>query len=296
VFRSLVFGSSVVVAAAVIIGCDAPAKPGGVPSPAAPAPLPESEGAPGTELEPVSTPAPPPDGIPGSKSTEIQWRGPNRYDLKLGDLVVGAGLKVPGKPWAEDYAGPRARFESPAGSTREVRLEPGESKTELRRDGQSYHHEHAVAVEAPHRVICEFTLVSEDAALLDDLARECSELGIEFEPDPRARWEIELQPATVPMAARSKLNIVYRVTNEGTDPLNAKSYSLAWKVNDEGSMSLGMAFGNGGYERTWRQLPSGATIEDRREGVHIADAPGEYVITLHHLDREVARATLRVTP
>lgn len=225
-----------------------------------------------------------------------EWRGPNRYDLKTGNFVVGAGLKVPGQPWIESYEGPRARFDSPTGSVFELRLEAGRAARDPIQEGRTRRHEHPVPLQTPHRVICEFTLTDEDASIHDELEQHCSDLRIEFEPDPRARWEILLEPGTVSMAKRSKLDLRYRVTNEGTDPLDAKAYSLDWRVNGEGSMSLSLAFNNGRYPRTWHQLPPGESIEDRRVGVHIADKPGEYVITLHHLGHEVAQATLRVTP
>ncbi|EDM79906.1 hypothetical protein PPSIR1_22731 [Plesiocystis pacifica SIR-1] len=229
---------------------------------------------------------------PDAPAPALQWRGPNRYDLRLGELTVGAGLKVPGAPWTERYAGARAQLESPAGSALTLTLEPGA----VREPARSGHHEHAVGAAAPHRVVCAFSLAPEEAGLLDALTRECAELSIEFEPDPRVSWAIELEPAVVSMAQRDELSIRYRVTNDGDATLDASAYGLQWKLDGEDSMVLGMAFGNGLRDGRWAALPPGASVDDRRVGLELADAPGEYTITLHHLDHEVARATLKVTP
>ena len=69
-----------------------------------------------------------------------------------------------------------------------------------------------------------------------------------------------------------------------------------WQVDGVESMALDMAFGNGGYASSERAVAPGASITASRRGVAFVDAPGSHVVTLMHLDHELARATVRVRP
>ena len=91
------------------------------------------------------------------------------------------------------------------------------------------------------------------------------------------------------------MTVRYTTTNQAKEHVDAKSYALEYQVDGVASMELGMAFGNGGFPKVWTHLPPGDTVDDSRVGMTLVEAPGDHVISLVHLGREVARATLKVT-
>ena len=48
-----------------------------------------------------------------------------------------------------------------------------------------------------------------------DFAREADELSFEYEPDARAGWKLEIEPATVSLADLDRVTVRYHVTNQG---------------------------------------------------------------------------------
>jgi len=225
----------------------------------------------------------------------VTWRGPNLYTLVGGEVTVGVTLRPPGG-WEEDATDDHEQVTSPSGSTLKVWLVQGRPATAPTRTARTAHHEHPVPVAGGDWLIaCEVAVSDADAALFDELAGQCADLSFEYEPDDRAAWAIEVEPAKVRLGKLSTLKVRYRVTNRSKAPLDARAYVLGWQVDGVDSMALDLAFGNGGYLKTWRALPAGDSIADERQGVAFVDAPGEHVITLHHLGREIARAALRVT-
>ena len=94
----------------------------------------------------------------------------------------------------------------------------------------------------------------------------------------------------------ASVTVRYSATNRSSAPIDAKAYNLEYFIDGESSMTLGMAFGNGGFDSIWMNLPPGKTVTDERVGMaDLVAAPGDHVFAIRHLDREVARATLRVT-
>jgi hypothetical protein len=242
---------------------------------------------PARDARPLPPKAAPVDAAP------VTWTGPNLYTLDEGEVVAAITLTPP--RWAErdiDSFG----IVSPAGSTMSAWLERGPAAAAPTRGDRSYRHEHAVPVAGdPWRVVCDVALVEADAAIFDELVRQCAELPMQYEPDARPSWKLTVTPARAKLAGLDQVVVRYAVTNRGVEPINARAYSLEWFVDGEPSMALGMAFGNGGFENKWLALPPGDTVDDAREGVAITDAPGEHVITLVHLGRELGRVTLKVT-
>ncbi|MCB9562485.1 MAG: hypothetical protein H6709_01560 [Kofleriaceae bacterium] len=239
------------------------------------------------------TPAPVADAAPAP--APVTWRGPNLYTLGDDQVTVAVSLRPPGG-WAEDTTDDHERLTSPAGSLFEVWLVAGRAPVTTSHTARSSHHEYAIPGAGEHLVACGVTLVDADLALLDELTRQCDELSFEYEPDARAGWKLEIEPATVSLADLDRVTVRYHVTNQGAAPLDAHAYALAWQVDGVESMALDMAFGNGGYASSERAVAPGASITASRRGVAFVDAPGSHVVTLMHLDHELARATVRVRP
>lgn len=224
----------------------------------------------------------------------VTWRGPSLYTLVEGEVTVGIALRLPGG-WAEDAGEARQLVTSPAGSTMSVTLSPAAAAAAPTRTASGSHHEHAVTTAAGTWVVaCDVAVVPADRGVFDDLARQCAELVVQHAPDDRVTWKLEVEPADVPLADLSSVTIRYHVTNQSEAPVDAKAYALEWRVDAAASQQLGNAFGNGGYERKWHALPPGESLHDSRKGMKLVDVAGDHVISLHHLGREVARATLHV--
>ena len=232
----------------------------------------------------------------GAAPAPVTWRGPSLYTLH-GQFTAGVVLMLPAT-WKESHAAAGMMATSQAGSTIQVWLDYQRSGEPAPAAG-AIHYEHVVPMPDMGWIIgCEVRLVDADAALRDELTQQCAELRYQFEPDGRPLWKLEVVPAQVALAHLDTVTIRYTVTNTDDGPLDAKAYSLGWQLDGADSMALNNGFGNGGYESRWHHLPAGDAISDERVGFRddLLDTPGTHVISLHHLDREVARATLTVTP
>jgi hypothetical protein len=253
----------------------------------------------------------PPEPVPAvdavvvtTDAAPIEWRGPNLYTLDDGDVTVAVTLKPPGT-WKEDWTEDHELLTSPAGSTMQVTLVHGDPPPGFGeiRPGVLHQGTGAKAVTL-HRVTfptgtwyarCELALVDADAALVSELAAQCDDLDLQQEPDPRIAWTISVKPATVKLAKVGTVTVRYTATNKSTAPIDAKAYSLEYWIDGADSSMLGMAFGNGGFSSIWTELPPGKTVDDERVGMDdLVDKPGDHVLSLRHLDHEVARATLHV--
>jgi hypothetical protein len=253
----------------------------------------------GRAATPADARAAPADAAPTT------WRGPNLYTLVDGDVTIAVVLRPPGG-WQEDWTDAHEVVTSPAGGTMKVTIERSDapSDSDEIRPGVFQHLGGATEVSYFHRrefpsgprlVHCAVSLPDADAPLFSDLARQCDQLEMQYEPDPRVEWTIEVDPKKVSLAKTSTVTVRYTATNTAKEHVDAKAYSLEFWIDGAPSMELGMAFGNGGFSKVWTHLPPGDTVDDSRSGMELVDAPGDHVITLVHLGRELARATLKVT-
>ena len=117
-------------------------------------------------------------------------------------------------------------------------------------------------------------------------------------PAPAApiSWTIECAPDRVAMSARPSVMVTIRATNTTAAAIAPERDPLDVLVDGKSSMELSMAFGNGGRGPEWSSLAPGATAVDQRNGMSIADAPGDHTISIVHDGAELARTTLHVTP
>jgi hypothetical protein len=250
----------------------------------------------------------PPESLPAVDATivtadavPIEWHGPNVYTLDDGDISVAVTLSPPGT-WKEDWTEDHELLTSPAGSTMQVTLVHGEPPPGFGeiRPGVLHQGTGARAVTL-HRATflsgtwyarCELAIVDADAALVSKLAAQCDDLFLQQEPDPRIAWTIEVKPAAVKLAKVGTVTVRYTATNRSTAPIVA---SLEYWIDGASSMTLGMVFGNGGFSSIWTELPPGKTVDEKRSGMNdLVDKPGDHVLSLRHLDHEVARTTLHV--
>ena len=247
----------------------------------------------------------PPVAVAPRDAAPMTWRGPNLYTLIDGDVTIAVALKPPGT-WTEDAADDHELLTSPAGSTMKVTIVRGDPPPDFtesrpgvyqRGSGTSGVWLHTVTFPAGRWFArCEVAIVAADAALYPELARQCEELPLQQEPDPRIAWTLEVRPARVKLGAIGTVTVRYTATNRSNAPINAKAYNLEYWIDGESSMTLGMAFGSGGFESTWMALPPGKTVDDERVGMDdLVSTAGAHVFSLRHLDHEVAGATLHVT-
>lgn len=263
----------------------------------------------GTPEAKVKAPEPPPAidaAVAITDAAPMEWRGPNLYTLDDGDLTIGVTLRPPGT-WKEDWTEDHELLTSPAGSTMQVTLVHGDPPAGFGevRPGVFHTGSGANAV-TMHRVRfptgtwfarCELAIVDADAALVSELAAQCDDLDLQQEPDPRIAWTIAVVPATVKLTKVGTVTVRYTATNKSTAPIDAKAASLEYWIDGVDSSMLGMAFGNGGFPAIWNKLPPGKTADDERNGMDdLVDKPGDHVLSLRHLDHEIARAKLHVTP
>jgi hypothetical protein len=98
------------------------------------------------------------------------------------------------------------------------------------------------------------------------------------------------------MADRAGFRLRRTATNEGSSAADAMRASASFTVNGVTSMGLDMAFGNGGRESRWAQLPPGESVHDERAmGESLFEAPGSYMIVMS-VDGVNATVSVQVDP
>lgn len=203
----------------------------------------------------------------------LAWMGPSRFTLDAGGgATISFSFDRP-QGWKTDADDKHMLLTSPAGGTVEVKPDAD-----------------------PHVLFdCAIALSKVDERWRDALSKQCDNLVITREPDPRITWKISVAPDTFALADQGKAMITISAANTTKDAIAPWRDELDIQLDGAASTELGMAFGNGGRAGAWQKLPGGQTVDDRRDGfTDLFAKPGEHVLALVHLGHEVARTTVHV--
>lgn len=124
--------------------------------------------------------------------------------------------------------------------------------------------------------------------------REASAESLPPNPDG-LEWSLTVEPATFALSDLGRVRILLTARNKSAEtiaPFDFRPYDL--RVDDESSMALSLAFGNGLVGPRWSSLPAGQSATDERVGVAFVEAAGTFSVSAHRGDEELARTTVTV--